>query len=107
MSMDRGIEGCRSDAFVLGQKVVSKLMEVTDTADHGRSRHEVFAIAQHLLEQVGVLRVCFNERVTRMGVVGLRHPAVFAEIIESNDFMAALQQLVNQVPADKTGSSGK
>ena len=102
---DGGVAGRRDDPLVGGQQVIGVGVEVGDTADHGRARDELVAVGQQPGHQADVPRVALHQLIPRMVVVGLPDFPVFGKVVHPNDGVPALEQLLDQVTADKSGRS--
>ena len=107
MGGDRGVERRREDPLVLGEQVVGELVEVADPADHrGRRRRPGRQSAASSRQQRGVLGVALDEAVARVVVVRLGQPAVLREVVETDDLVAGLEQLRDEIAVDEPGGAG-
>src|SRR5437016_8546732 len=106
MGPDSGIKSGSGDALVFRQQIIRKLMKVRNAANHGCCSNEVIAFGYQFLQQSGILGIALDEGVMRMAVIGFLRPAIFAEIIQANNFMSGFQQLFNEIAANKPGGAG-
>jgi hypothetical protein len=100
---DGGVERGCGDALVLGQQVVRELVEVRDAADHRGCRDDLVAVDGQLGEQLGILRVTFDEVVPRIVVVAAPHGAVLAEVVHADHLVPGLEKLGDEISADESG----
>ena len=66
---------------------------------------DLVAVGDELAHEWGVLGIALDEPVARMVVVGLREPAVLAEVVEPDHFVAGFEELRNEVTVDEAGSA--
>ena len=81
-------------------------MEVADAADHRPPSHHLVDVRGELAEQGGVLRVALDEPIARVVVVGLDQASVLGEVVQSDDLVAGLEQLRDEVAVDEAGCAG-
>jgi hypothetical protein len=81
-------------------------MEITDAADAGGPGDELVRVAQQFPQRADVLGVAPDQAVARVLLGRLADVAVLGEIIQADDFVPGLQQLFDQVAADKAAGAG-
>ena len=106
MRVNGRIKGRCRNAFVFRQQIVREFVEIRDSPNHCRRRHELIAIREKFLHLIDVLGVSLNETIAGMLVVRLLTAAVFAEIVEPDNFMPIVEQLLNQITANEPGCAG-
>jgi hypothetical protein len=100
------VERRRQDPLVLSQQVVRELVEVADPADHRGRSDDLVAVRGELCDERRILRIALHEPVARVLVVRLDQRAVLAEVIETDDLVAGVEQLGHQVAVDEAGRAG-
>src|SRR5882762_2650518 len=101
MGADRGVEGGGADALVLGEQVVRKLVEIGDAADHCCPGDELVAVRGQVGHQFRVFGVALNEVVARVLVEAAFDRAVFAEVVNSDNVVAGVQEIGDEISADE------
>jgi hypothetical protein len=66
----------------------------------------VVAVGGQLDHELGILGVAFDEAIARMAVEAAADRSVLAEVVDADDLVAGLQQLADEVAADKPGGAG-
>lgn len=61
----------------------------------------MIALGKQFLQQANVLRVAFCKPVAGMQITRLLAAAILAEVIETDDIVAVVKQLLNQISAYK------
>jgi hypothetical protein len=80
-------------------------LKVADTADHRSGSYKVIAIRHQFLQQLGILRVTFNQLVASIRRVGFVSTTILAKVVQSNYLMPGIEQLLDQIATDKTSST--
>ena len=104
--VDRRVEGGRADSLVLGEQVIRELVEIRDTADHRRACDDVVAVDGELCEELRVFGVAFDQAVVRIVVKCAPHRAVLAEVVDTDNLVAGVNQLGDEISADESGRAG-
>jgi hypothetical protein len=68
-------------------------VEIGDAADHRRARDELIAVRRQLGQQLWVLCIALDEAVARVVVEASLDRAVLAEVVNSDDLVAGLQEI--------------
>jgi hypothetical protein len=68
-------------------------VEIGDATDHRRARNKLIAVRGQLGQQLGVLRVTLDKAVARVVVEASLDRAVLAEVVDSDNVVAGLQEI--------------
>jgi hypothetical protein len=76
-------------------------MEIADTADHCGTGNQMIAVDEETLHHRLVANVGFHETETRVVIVHSMNATVFRKVVDTDHFVATLEQLRDDVSADK------
>ena len=81
-------------------------MEVRNATDHRSTSDKVIAAIERPLHHRRIRGITLDQRIRRIIVVALGNPSVFGVVVNSDDLMAATQQLLDDIPTNEAGRAG-